>query len=166
MKDMPLLRGGFLMEIGGSMTDAEYMSLALEEAEKAFAEGEVPIGAVLVRGGQLLAAGRNRLEQSPDPTAHAEILCLRRGAERLGRRRLTDCTLYVTIEPCAMCAGAIMNARLGRLVYGAADAMAGGISSQYHIADGSFMNHRLSVTSGILADECKALVDRFFRSRR
>lgn len=102
------------------MTDREYMELALFEAEKAEREGEIPIGAVLVFRDTVLAAAHNRRETDYDPTAHAEILALRRGAERLGRWRLTECTLYVTIEPCAMCAGAVMNARISRLVYGAA----------------------------------------------
>ena len=100
------------------MTDREYMELALFEAEKAEREGEIPIGAVLVFRDTVLAAAHNRRETDYDPTAHAEILALRRGAERLGRWRLTECTLYVTIEPCAMCAGAVMNARISRLVYG------------------------------------------------
>lgn len=148
------------------MTDTEYMLLALDEAEKALREGEIPIGAILVSRDMVLSAAHNRRENEADPTAHAEILALRRGAERLSQWRLTDCTLYVTIEPCAMCAGAVMNARVGRLVYGAADERAGGISSRFHIAEEAVMNHRLSVTAGILETECRGLMDRFFMGRR
>ena len=148
------------------MTDTDYMKLALLEAQQAAAEGEIPIGAVLVCRGAVLAAAHNRRENDHDPTAHAEILALRRGAERLGRWRLTECTLYVTIEPCAMCAGAIMNARIGRLVYGAADVRAGGVDSFFHICEGAVMNHRLTVCSGILAEECSRLVDEFFLTHR
>lgn len=148
------------------MTDTDYMKLALLEAQQAAAEGEIPIGAVLVCRGAVLAAAHNRRENDNDPTAHAEILALRRGAERLGRWRLTECTLYVTIEPCAMCAGAIMNARIGRLVYGAADVRAGGVDSFFHICEGAVMNHRLAVCSGILAEECSRLVDEFFLTHR
>lgn len=148
------------------MTDTDYMKLALLEARQAAAEGEIPIGAVLVCRDAVLAAAHNRRENEHDPTAHAEILAIRRGAERLGRWRLTECTLYVTIEPCAMCAGAIMNARIGRLVYGAADVRAGGVDSFFHICEGEVMNHRLAVRSGILAGECSRLVDDFFLTHR
>jgi len=148
------------------MTDEEYMRLALSEAEKAMSEGEIPIGAVLTHRDTVLAAAHNRRENDADPTAHAEILALRKGAERLPRWRLTDCTLYVTIEPCAMCAGAIMNARVGRLVYGAADKKAGGIDSRFRIAEDAVMNHRLSVTPGIMETDCQELMDRCFKERR
>lgn len=148
------------------MTDREYMELALLEAEKAEREGEIPIGAVLVFRDTVLAAAHNRRETDYDPTAHAEILALRRGAERLGRWRLTECTLYVTIEPCAMCAGAVMNARISRLVYGAADVCAGGVDSRFHICEEPVMNHVLAVRSGVLAARCRELMDRFFLRRR
>ena len=148
------------------MTDREYMELALLEAEKAEREGEIPIGAVLVFRDTVLAAAHNRRETDYDPTAHAEILALRRGAERLGRWRLTECTLYVTIEPCAMCAGAVMNARISRLVYGAADIRAGGVDSRFHICEKPVMNHVLAVRSGVLAARCRELMDRFFLRRR
>lgn len=148
------------------MTDREYMELALFEAEKAEREGEIPIGAVLVFRDTVLAAAHNRRETDYDPTAHAEILALRRGAERLGRWRLTECTLYVTIEPCAMCAGAVMNARISRLVYGAADVRAGGVDSCFHICEEPVMNHVLAVRSGVLAARCRELMDRFFLRRR
>lgn len=148
------------------MTDTEYMRMALLEAQKAENEGEIPIGAVLVYRDSILALGHNRRETDHDPTAHAELLVLRRGAFRLNRWRLTECTLYVTIEPCAMCAGAIMNARINRLVYGAADVRAGGIDSYFHICENAVMNHRLSICSGILADECSRIVNDFFLSHR
>lgn len=148
------------------MTDREYMELALLEAEKAEREGEIPIGAVLVFRDTVLVAAHNRRETDYDPTAHAEILALRRGAERLGRWRLTECTLYVTIEPCAMCAGAVMNARISRLVYGAADVRAGGVDSRFHICEKPVMNHVLAVRSGVLAARCRELMDRFFLRRR
>lgn len=148
------------------MTDEEYMKLALTEAEAAGKEGEIPIGAVLVWKDRVIAAAHNRRENDHDPTAHAEILALRRGAHRLGRWRLTECVLYVTIEPCAMCAGAIMNSRLTRLVYGAPDERAGGIHSHFHICEGAVMNHRLTVTRGILKKECEEIVLSFFHAQR
>lgn len=148
------------------MTDTEYMRLALCEAETAKQEGEIPIGAILVWKDRVIAAAHNRRENDHDPTAHAEILALRQGARRLGRWRLTECVLYVTIEPCAMCAGAIMNSRLARLVYGAPDERAGGIHSHYHICDGAVMNHRLTVTKGVLAKECEQVVLSFFHAQR
>lgn len=148
------------------MTDEEYMKLALAEAEKAGKEGEIPIGAVLVYKDVVLVMAHNEREQGFDPTAHAEIIALRKGARYLSNWRLTPCTLYVTIEPCAMCAGAIMNARVGRLVYGAPNVQAGGVDSHFHICDGSVMNHSLIVRSGILQQECQELMDHFFQSRR
>lgn len=148
------------------MTDQEYMKAALLEAKKANREGEVPIGAVLVWKDRIIAADHNRREQDFDPTAHAEVLVLRKGAHRLSRWRLTECSLYVTMEPCAMCAGAIMNARVGRLIYGAADKRAGGVTSCYQICNGSIMNHILSVTSGVLEEECRETIDGFFRLQR
>lgn len=148
------------------MTDEEYMRLALAEAEQAGREGEIPIGAVLVYRDAVIAADHNRRETDLDPTAHAEVLVLRRGALRLSRWRLTECTLYVTIEPCAMCAGAIMNARVSRLVYGAADVREGGVDSRFHICEGAVMNHRLAVRSGVLAGECGGMVERFFLTHR
>ena len=148
------------------MTDRDYMALAILEARQAAAEGEIPIGAVLVWRGIPIAADHNRREARHDPTAHAEMLVIREAGERLGNWRLTDTALYVTIEPCAMCAGAIMNARIGRLVYGSADERAGGVRSAWHITDGSTMNHRIEVTSGICEKECRALMDEFFATRR
>ncbi len=148
------------------MTDEEYMKLALLEAEKAGEEGEIPIGAILVLHDAVLAASHNERERTFDPTAHAEVLAIRKGSARIANWRLTDCTLYVTIEPCAMCAGAIMNARIGRLVYGAPNKQAGGIDSCFHIGEGGVMNHNLSVRSGVLAEKCQDMMDRFFAQRR
>lgn len=148
------------------MTDSEYMRLALAEARKSAIENEIPIGALLVYHDIVIASAHNERENSLDPTAHAEILVLRKGAQLLSNWRLTSCTLYVTIEPCAMCAGAIMNARIDRLVYGSPDHRAGGVDSHFHICDGDVMNHHVSVSSGILAHECQELMDTFFARRR
>ncbi len=148
------------------MTDMDFMKLAIAEAKKAAEEGEIPIGAVLTWRGLLIAADHNRRECRHDPTAHAEILVLRKAGERLDRWRLTDTALYVTIEPCAMCAGAIMNARVGHLFYGSDDERAGGVRSAWHICDGTAMNHRIPITRGLCETECRALLDEFFEARR
>ena len=141
-----------------------YMRLALEEARLAFDEGEVPVGAVLVRNGEVIARAHNRVEQTGDATAHAELLCLREAMERLGPR-LTDCTLYVTLEPCAMCAGACVNAKLSRLVYGAFDEAAGCCGSKMDLTDHCFL-HSVETWGGILEPDCKALLTDFFRALR
>lgn len=142
------------------------MVLALEEARKALDEGEIPVGAVLVRGEDVLWADHNRREQSGDPTAHAEMLCLRHGAEAAGNWRLNDCTLYVTLEPCPMCAGAMVMSRLGKCIYGAADPDRGCCGSVYDLpADPAFQ----SVTewqAGIMEEECQALLAGFFQKKR
>ena len=142
------------------------MILALEEARKALDEGEIPVGAVLVRGEDILWADHNRREQSGDPTAHAEMLCLRHGAEAAGNWRLNDCTLYVTLEPCPMCAGAMVMSRLGKCIYGAADPDRGCCGSVYDLpADPAFQ----SVTewqAGIMEEECQALLTDFFQKKR
>ena len=142
------------------------MALALLEAEKALAEGEIPVGAVLVRGEEVLWRDHNRREQTKDPTAHAEILCLRHGAARKEDWRLADCTLYVTLEPCPMCAGAMAMSRLGRVIYGAADPEKGCCGSVYDLpADPAFaVDTRW--TAGERKLECQALLDRFFQVRR
>ncbi len=146
--------------------DETGMRKALEEAEKALAEGEVPVGAALYHGDELLWADHNRREADKDPTAHAEMLCLRHGAEKLGDWRLKDCTLYVTLEPCPMCSGALLMSRLGRCVFGAADPDAGCCGSVYDLpADPALHGHTLW-THGVLEMECKALLDRFFSERR
>lgn len=151
----------------GTMDDIRFMSLALEEAEVAFADGEVPVGAVLVdEGGNILARTRNRREATQDPTAHAEVLALRQSAQAIANWRLNSATLYVTKEPCVMCAGAMVNARLGRLVYGCPDQKGGAAESLYRIPTDPRLNHRVEVVSGVLGEECAAILRRFFEARR
>jgi len=142
------------------------MELALEQAREALSCGEVPVGAVLTGGGEVIASGRNRCEELHDPTAHAEILVLREAGRILGGWRLPGTTLYVTLEPCPMCAGALVQARVERLVYGAADPKGGACGSLYNIVQDERLNHRLAVTGGILRAACAALLQGFFRSRR
>lgn len=142
------------------------MGLALAAAAEAPAHGDVPIGAVLARGGEPLATGANERELRRDPTAHAEILVLRAGARLLGGWRLPDTTLYVTLEPCAMCAGAMVQARIDRLVFGASDPKAGAVGSLYDLARDSRHNHRVDVTSGVLGSECGTVLKDFFKALR
>jgi tRNA(adenine34) deaminase len=142
------------------------MLLALEEARLAAAEGEVPIGAVLVCDGEVVARARNARESAADPTAHAEMIVIRDAATKLGRWRLTGCTLYVTLEPCPMCAGAMVNARVDRLVYGAADPKAGAVGTLYDLSADARLNHRFEVTAGVLGDECGQILKEFFRTLR
>lgn len=142
------------------------MARALEMARAAAVVREVPVGAVLVREGRLLAEGHNLTVSSPDPTAHAEVVAIRKAAQRLGDWRLLDSTLYVTIEPCALCAGAIVLARIPRLVYGAADPKAGMCGSLGNLVQDSRLNHRAEVTAGVLADEAAELLRDFFKERR
>jgi tRNA(adenine34) deaminase len=146
--------------------DEQFMRLALEEAEAAQAEGEVPVGAVVVAGGAVVGRGHNRTIADCDPTAHAEILALRQAARAVGNHRLPSCDLYVTIEPCAMCAGAIVQARLARLVYGGDDPKAGAVRSLYRIADDPRLNHRTEVCGGVLAEECAERIRSFFQQKR
>ncbi len=150
--------------------DAACMELALEEARAAEAHGDVPIGAVVVRdtpdGPVVVAARHNERELTGDPTAHAEVLALRDAARQVGHWRLFDCTLYVTLEPCVMCAGALVNARIGRVVYGATDPKAGAIASLYEVCADVRLNHRPPVESGVLAQECGAVLKAFFAARR
>jgi tRNA(adenine34) deaminase len=147
------------------MNDAGFMRAALREAAKAAASGEVPVGAVVVREGRVLARGSNRPVKAKDPTAHAEIVALRSAARRLGNYRLPDCELFVTVEPCAMCLGAVVQARVKRLVFGALDPKAGAVSS---IMEFPFerANHRPDVAGGVLAGECAEMLRAFFRARR
>ena len=147
------------------MRHEDWMRLALEEASKALYEGEVPVGAVLVKAGQLVCACHNQREQTGDPTAHAEMLCLREGARVLGTRRLSECTLYVTLEPCPMCAGAIINSRIRRVVYGAADTKAGCCGSVTDLFAMPF-NHHPVVEQGLRAEEAQALLQAFFKDLR
>ncbi|NLM52672.1 MAG: nucleoside deaminase [Firmicutes bacterium] len=142
------------------------MREALIEAQKAFAKGEIPIGAVIVREGKILARDHNRREELHDPTAHAEILVLRQAGKILGGWRLPQTTLYVTIEPCPMCAGALVQARVERVVFGAWDSKAGAVESLYHLASDKRLNHRLEITGGVFAEEAKALMRQFFQMRR
>ena len=142
------------------------MRIALEEAQKAGEEGEVPVGAVLVSEGQVAARGHNRPIGLSDPTGHAEILTLRAGAAAAGNYRLPRSTLYVTLEPCVMCAGAILQARVSRLVYGADDPKGGGIQSLYAILSDERLNHRVEIRSGVLQEECREILRRFFQDKR
>jgi tRNA(adenine34) deaminase len=146
--------------------DIQYMRMAIEEARVAAAMGEVPVGAVLVHEDEVIARAHNIKETVNDPTAHAEILALREGAQKLGRWRLTDCVLYVTKEPCIMCSGAMVNARLGRLVYACRDPKGGGTESLYQIPTDPRLNHRAEVVSGILEEECSTLLKSFFEQKR
>ncbi len=145
---------------------ADFMRAALAEARAAEAAGEVPVGAVVVRDGEVLARAHNQPIGLNDPTAHAEILALRAAAKKLGNYRLTGCDLYVTLEPCAMCAAALVHARIRRLVYAAADPKAGAVASTMRLLDAPHLNHRVEVESGLLADESSALLQRFFSERR
>jgi len=142
------------------------MQLALQQAGKAEQCGDVPVGAVVICEGRVIAEACNERELRNDPTAHAELLALRNAAERLGRWRLDDCTLYVTLEPCAMCAGAIINARVGTVVFGAADLKAGAMGSLYNLAADPRLNHEPVVRHGVLAAESSSLLQRFFAERR
>ena len=148
------------------MTDLDFMQSALTEARLAAEAGEVPIGAVVVREGEVIARGQNRVLRDLDPTAHAEIVALRAAATALGNYRLPGCALYVTLEPCAMCAGAMIHARLDRLVYAAADPKAGACGSVLAVLNHPQLNHQMAVERGILADEAAELLRGFFRERR
>jgi tRNA(adenine34) deaminase len=145
-----------------------HMLEAIELARAAEAIGEVPIGCVVVNEltGQVIGRGYNRRETDRDPTAHAEIIALREAGQSLGHWRLSDCTLYVTLEPCPMCAGAVVNARIGRLVYGCDDPKAGAVRTLFQLCEDSRLNHRVRVQSGMMADECALLLQEFFRAQR
>ncbi len=142
------------------------MELAVQEARQASRTGEVPVGAVLVREGEVVARDHNRPISLNDPTAHAEILVLRAGASRIGNYRLDGCELYVTIEPCLMCAGAIVQSRVARLIFGTRDEKAGAVKSLYRILDDSRLNHRVQVTEGVLGEQCQEIIQAFFSARR
>jgi tRNA(adenine34) deaminase len=143
-----------------------FMALAMEEARLAEAEGEVPVGAIVVAQGNVAGTGHNRPIGLNDPIAHAEILAIRAAAEALGVYRLVDATLYVTLEPCVMCVGAAINARIARIVYGARDEKAGALGSVYDIGRDGRLNHRIEVVGGVMENECAELMREFFRSRR
>jgi tRNA(adenine34) deaminase len=159
------LSQGFL-EAQEGPEDEKYMKMALQEAVEALQEGEVPVGAVLVMGGRVLATAHNRCEKLRDPTAHAEMLALREACSRVKNYRLLGGSLYVTVEPCLMCAGALHLARLERVVYGCADPKAGAMGSRYSIHSDGKLNHTLEVRSGVLETECSLLMSSFFRQLR
>jgi tRNA(adenine34) deaminase len=150
------------------MTDLSLMREAITQAERALAIDEVPVGCVILHNptGQIVARAHNRRESDSDPTAHAEILAIRQAASELRTWRLSECTLAVTLEPCPMCAGAIVNARIARLVYGCDDPKAGAIRTLYNVCDDSRLNHIVEITSQILSDNCAALLRDFFRAQR
>ncbi len=146
--------------------DVHFMWLALKEAKEAFKKGEIPVGAVLVKEGTVLTYAHNLRESLKDPSAHAEIVALRAGTAQSDSWRIEGSTLYVTKEPCIMCAGALVNTRIERLVYGCRDAKAGGVDSLYHILCDKRLNHQVEVISGILEEECSEILKRFFEERR
>jgi tRNA(adenine34) deaminase len=148
------------------MSDRMFMGEALEQARRGLAEGEVPVGAVVMLDGEVIGHGHNSPIVENDPTAHAEILALREAARKTGNYRLSGSTLYVTLEPCAMCCGAMVWARVDRVVFGASDPKAGAAASLYHLLDDERLNHRAIVTGGVLAQECGALLQEFFKQKR
>lgn len=150
------------------LNDVQYMRMALREAIKAYQQGEIPIGAVLVHNedGEVIATGYNLRERAMDATAHAEMEAIRKGCHALKRWRLSGCTLYVTIEPCAMCAGALVNSRIDRLVYGSNESKFGAVESIFNVVNNKILNHRMEVTAGVLDDECRQLMKSFFSMRR
>lgn len=148
------------------MSHVDWMRLALDEAGRAAAAGEVPVGAVVVRDGVLLGKGFNCPVSSADPTAHAEIVALRAAAERSGNYRLPGASIYVTVEPCTMCAGALVHARIAKLVYGALEPRSGAVVSTASVLDNPGLNHRVEVVSGVLAQECAEVLRAFFAARR
>jgi len=151
---------------GAIVTDEDYLREALELAREAERGGEVPVGAVVVSNGRVLGRGRNSPVTRSDPTAHAEILALREAAAATGNYRLEGATMYATLEPCVMCAGALVAARVSRLVFGARDLRFGGVRSKFQLADTDVLNHRVQIVEGVLGAECAALMQRFFSTRR
>jgi tRNA(adenine34) deaminase len=165
--EFPVFRARKLESFLVNETDEFWMRKALAEAGAAAARDEVPVGACLIdKDGRLLAAAGNLTISTSDPTAHAEILVIREAARKIGNYRLLETTLYTTIEPCVMCAGALVNARIKRLVYGAPDERFGAVASRFQICDGGSLNHRIEIEPGVLAGECRALMQEFFRARR
>jgi len=147
-------------------TDDDFLAIAIEEARTAASEDEVPVGAIAVYQGEIVGRGRNARERRADPLAHAELDAIRDASRRLGRWRLSGVTLYVTLEPCAMCAGAMVNARVDRLVYGASDPKAGAVHSLYELCTDPRLNHRIEVVAGVRGEEAGALLTEFFRRKR
>ncbi|NLI92865.1 MAG: tRNA adenosine(34) deaminase TadA [Peptococcaceae bacterium] len=148
------------------MKHEDWMRLALEQAKKAYVLDEVPIGAVIVRDGEILSAAHNEKETNQDPTAHAEILAIRKAAEKVGHWRLENAILYVTLEPCPMCSGAMIQARIKQVVYGAIDPKGGAVESVIKVFRENLWNHQVEVTAGILEEECSDLLKQFFREKR
>jgi len=148
------------------MLHNHYMRLALEEARQALSEEEVPIGAVIVRGEQVIASAHNQREQLKDPTAHAEMIAITQAATAVGDWRLEECTLYVTLEPCIMCSGAILQSRIPLVVFGATDPKAGGVDSLFHLLSDPRLNHRCQVIPGVMASECGEILTKFFQAQR
>ena len=146
--------------------DDAYMRLALREAQAALAEDEVPVGAVIVHNDRVIAAAHNQREQLRDPTAHAEMIAITQAAQAVGGWRLDGCTLYVTLEPCVMCAGAVLQARIPRVVYGAADPKAGAAGTLFHLLHDQRLNHRAEVTPGVLSGPCGEILSEFFQAQR
>lgn len=149
-----------------SGNDAGWMEQALEQARLAGAAGEVPVGALVIKDGEIVGLGHNRNLLDRDPTAHAEIVALRQAAARIGNHRLGDCTVYATIEPCSMCAGALIHARISRLVFGASDPKAGAAGSVLQVLNHPSLNHKMDVTAGVLAEKCSDILQEFFRRKR
>ena len=153
-------------ETGKLEADERFMRLALDEASRAAEEGEVPIGAVVVCGGKVISSAHNRRELDHDPSAHAEFRAMTEASQKLGRWRLSGCTVYVTLEPCLMCAGLMVNARIDRCVYGAPDPKGGALGTLYDVSHDARLNHEFEVTSGVLADESAEALKEFFQARR
>ena len=147
-------------------TDAHWMRQALAAAHEARGRGEVPVGTCIVKEDEMLAVAGNRTRTDQDPTAHAEVVALREAARRISNYRMTDAVVYSTIEPCVMCAGALIQARVKRLVYGARDERAGAVESRFKVCDTDFLNHRIELTAGVLEEECRQVMQDFFRERR
>jgi tRNA(adenine34) deaminase len=154
------------LHLPGEQPHDRWMRLALDEARAAAAEDEVPVGAIVVASGRVIASGHNQREQLADPTAHAEMIAITQAAATLGSWRLEGCTLYVTLEPCPMCAGAILQARVPMVVWGAADPKAGAVESLYRLFEDSRLNHRVQHVGRVLADECGRILSDFFRQKR
>ena len=149
-----------------TVIDTDFMQMALDLARQAALNGEVPVGAIIVKDGAIIGRGSNAPIGLHDPTAHAEIIAMRAAAQHLGNYRLVDCTLYVTLEPCAMCSGAMQHARIARLVYGASDPKTGACGSVINLMNEPKLNHHCEVLGGVLADECGAILSAFFKQRR
>lgn len=142
------------------------MQMALQQAMYAYGEDEVPVGAIIVRGGKVIGAAHNQREQLRDPTAHAEILAITQAADAIGDWRLEECTMYVTLEPCPMCAGAILQSRIPNVVYGATDMKAGAVQSMFHLLNDDRLNHRCEIVPGIMAEQCGQILTAFFQGKR